>query len=87
MLVSHLTIHIKSMDIVLVFLESTCFFQSIYVIVTPVRLIVVAIVFPNGGCDFFPSTEPMFVRLPPFNRISFTKLANVGQPLYFVAGL
>ena len=69
--VGHLSIDIKSIDIIQEFLESTFLFEVTYLVKSPVWLIMVAIVFPNGGCDFTTSIEPMLVRLPPFQRISF----------------
>ena len=65
-MVGHLGIDIKSIDIIQVFLDSTCLFEITYLVKSPVWLIVVAIVFPNGRCDFSPSIKPMLVRLPPF---------------------
>ena len=62
----HLGVDIESIDIIQVFLDSTCLFEITYLVKSPVRLIMVAIVFPNGGCDFSPSIEPTLVRLPPF---------------------
>ena len=69
--VRHLGIDIESIDIIQVFLYSTCLFEITYLVKSPVWLIVVAIVFPNGDCDFHPSIEPMLVRLPLVQRISF----------------
>ena len=71
MIVSHLGIDIKSIDIIQVFLDSTCLFEITYLVKSPVRLIVVAIVLPNGVLDFSSTIEPMLVRPPPFQRISF----------------
>ena len=70
-MVSHLGIDVKSIDIIQVFLDSTCLLEIIDLVKSPVKLIVVAIVFPNGVLDFSASIEPMFVRLPPFLHISF----------------
>ena len=70
-MVSHLGMDIESIDIIHVFLHSTCLFEIAYLVKSPVWLIVVAIVFPNGRCDFPLCIELMLVRLPPFQRISF----------------
>ena len=70
-MVGHLATDIESIDIVQVFLYSTCLFEITYLVKSPVWLIVVAIVFLNGSCDISPSIEPMLVRLPPFQCISF----------------
>ena len=70
-MVSQLGVDIESIDIVQGFLDSTCLFEITYLIKSPVWLIMVAIVFPNGGRDFSPSIQPMLVRFPPFQRISF----------------
>ena len=64
-MVSHLSTDIKSIEIVQVFLESTCLLGITYLVKTPVQLIVVIIVFSNGVNDFSSSIEPMLVRLPP----------------------
>ena len=64
--VGHLSIDIKSIDIIQVLLDSTCLFAITYLVKSPVRLIVVAIVLPNGIHDVSLSIEPMLVRLPPF---------------------
>ena len=70
-MVSHLGIDIESIYIIHVFLDGTCLFEITYLIKSPVWLIVVAIVLPNGVRDFSPSIEPILVRFPPFQRISF----------------
>ena len=66
MVVGHLGIDIESIDIVHVFLHSTCLLEIPDLVKSPVRLIVVTILFPNGVRDFSPSIEPMLVRLLPF---------------------
>ena len=71
-MVGHLSIDIKSVDIVQVFLDSTRLFEITYLVKSRVRLIVVTIVLPNGGRDFSLSIEPVLVRLLPFQRISFS---------------
>ena len=86
-LVGHLSIDIKSIDIFLVFLYNTRLLGITYLVKRPLQLIVVAIVFSNGSREFAPSIESMLVRLPPFQRISFRTYANLGQLLYLVAGL
>ena len=70
-MVSHLGIDVKSIDIIQVFLDSTCLLEIAYLIKSPVWLVVVAIVLPNGVLDFSSSIEPMLVRLRLFQRISF----------------
>ena len=70
-IVSHVGIDIEPIDVIWVFLHSTCLFEITYLVKSPVRLIMVAMVFPNGGCDFSASIEPMLVRFPPFQLISF----------------
>ena len=70
-MVSYLGIDIESIDIIQVFLDSTCLLEITYLVKSPVWLVMVAIVFPNGGCDFFPSMEPMLSKFPPFQSISF----------------
>ena len=77
-LVSHLSIDIKSINIVQILLDSTYLLEVAYLVKSPVRLILVAIVLPNVVRNISPSIEPMFVRFPPLQRISFCKKANVG---------
>ena len=69
--VSHLGIDIESIDIIQVFLDSTCLLEITYLVKSPVWLIVVTRVLPNGVLDLFPSIAPMHVRLPPFQGITF----------------
>ena len=71
MVVGHLRTDIESIDIVQVFLHGTCLFEITDLVKSPMQLIMVTIVFPNGGCDLPPSIEPMLVRLPLLQRISF----------------
>ena len=70
-MVSHLGVDMESIDIIQVFLDRACLFEITYLVKSPVWLIMVAIVFPNGGRDFSPSIEPMLVKFPPFQRIYF----------------
>ena len=85
--VGQLSIDVKSIDIIQVLLDSTCLFEITYIVKSPVRLIVLIIVLPDGVLDFSSSIEPMLVRLPPFQRIFFYTKADIGQPLYLVANL
>ena len=71
-MISHLGIDIKSIDIVQVFLDSTCLFEITELVKSPVWLIVVAIVVPNGLLNLFPSIEPMLVGFQIFQYISFS---------------
>ena len=70
-MISHLGIDIKSIDIVQVFLDSTCLFEISNLIKSPVWLIVVTIVLPNGFLDFFSSIEPMLIGFLLFQCVSF----------------
>ena len=70
-MVGYLGIDIESIDIIQVFLDSTCVFEITYLVKSPVRLIVVTIVFPNGILNLLLSIEPILVRFPPFQCISF----------------
>ena len=69
-MVSHLSIDSESINIIQLFLDSTCLFEITYLVKSPVWLIVVTIVHLNGVLDLFTSIELMLVRLPPFQRIS-----------------
>ena len=70
-MVSYLGVDIASIDIVQLFLHSTCLFEITDLVKSPVRLVMVTIVFPNGILKLFPSIEPMLVGLPPFQCLSF----------------
>ena len=67
-----LDIDIESIDIVQVFLDSTCLFEIPDLVKSPVRLAMVALVFPNGILNFLPSIKPMLVRFPSFHNICFS---------------
>ena len=66
MMVSHLGIDIKSINIVQVFLDSTCLLEITDLNKSPVPLVIVATVLPNSVLDLLPSIEPMLVGFPPF---------------------
>ena len=53
--VCHLGINIKSIDIVHLFLDSNCLLEITYLVKSPVWLILVAIILPNSILDLFPS--------------------------------
>ena len=69
--VSYLGIGIESIDMILVFLNSTCLFEISDLVKSPVWHVVVAIELPNGFLDVFTSIEPMLVAFPPFQCVSF----------------
>ena len=71
LVICHLGTHIESIDIIQVFLHSTCVLEITYVVKSPVWLIVVAIVFPNGVLDFFSGNIPVAVSFPPFQCFTF----------------
>ena len=62
--VCYLSIDIKSIDIIQIFLDSPYLFEVKCLVKSPVWLPIVTIVFPNGGRDFSSSIEPMLVGLP-----------------------
>ena len=65
-MVSQLGIYIKSINIIPVFLNSTCLFEITDLVNGPVQLIVIAIVLPNGILDIFSIIKPMVLRFSPF---------------------
>ena len=77
-MVSHLGIDIESIDIIQVFLDSTCLFEIADLVKSNIWLVAVTILLSNGLLNFFPSIELMLVGLPPFPHISFGTQANVG---------
>ena len=77
MVVCHVGINIKSIDIVQVFLDSTCLLEIADLVKSPVRLIVVAIVLPDGVLDLFPSSMPMSICFPLFQSFFFCTQTNI----------
>ena len=69
--VNHLGIDIESIDIMQVFLDSICLLEIANLIKSPVRLVVVAIVLPDGVLDLFPSSIPVPVCCALFPFFSF----------------
>ena len=65
-MVSHLGIDIESIDVVRVFLDSTCLLPITDLVETSVRLTVVNIVFPNSILDFLPCGIPVSTSFEPF---------------------
>ena len=70
-MVSHLRIDIESIDIIQVFLHSTCLLEITNLVESPVQLIVVTIVFSNGVLDFLLGNIPMSISFPPFQCFAF----------------
>ena len=64
-MVSHLGIDIKSINIIAVVLDSTCLFEITDLVKSPVCLVVIVIVFPYGLLDFFLSSISVPIRFPP----------------------
>ena len=87
MMVSQVGIDIKSINIIRVFLYSTCLCMIPDLVKSPVQLIVVAIVIPNGVLNLLSSIKPMVGRFALFQHISFSTSADVGKSLYLVVGL
>ena len=75
--VSHLGTDIESIDIVLVFLDSTCLSVITYLIKSPVLLAVVALVFPDGVLNLFSGIIPLSVSAPLFQRFSIDGWTNI----------
>ena len=87
MIVSHLDIDIKSIDMFQVFLRSTSLFKIADLIKSPVWLIVVAIVLSTGVLDFLPGSIPVLVSFPLFQCFTFSSETNVSKSLLLVVGL
>ena len=60
-MVSHLAADIEPNNIVQVFLHNAHLLEITDLVKSPVRLVMVAIVFPNGILNLFSSIEPMLV--------------------------
>ena len=82
-----LGVDIESINIVPVFLHTTCVLAITDLGKSLVWLVMVDIVFSNGILILFPSIEPELVGFPPCQGISFCTLADISHPLYLVAGL
>ena len=86
MMVTHLGIDIESIDIMQVFLDSTCLFEIVDHIKSTVWHVVITMALSNGLLVFFPIIEPMLVGFPLFQCDSFCTWADISQPLYLLAG-
>ena len=64
MVVCHVGINIKSIDIVQVFLDSTCLLDVTDFIKSPVWRTVVAIVVPDSALNLFPGIIPVSICFP-----------------------
>ena len=65
------SIDIESIDIIQVFLYSTCLVEITDLVKSPVRLVMVALELPNDILNLFPNIDPMLVGFPPFQCVSF----------------
>ena len=70
-IISHHGMGIESIDVVQVFVDSTCLFEMTDLVKSPVWFVVVAIVFSKGVLDLFLSIESILVRFPLLQCISF----------------
>ena len=84
---SHFGLDSESIDIVLVFLNSTCLLEITDLVNSSLFLVVIAIIFPNCIVDLFISIKPMRNGFPLFQLTFLYTSANVGQSLYLVTGL
>ena len=62
-IVCHLGIDIESINIIHVFLDSTCLFEIMELVENLLWLVVVTIVFPNSMLHLFPSINSILVSL------------------------
>ena len=65
LIVSHLSIDIESIDIIQVFLDSTCLLEITDLIKSPVWLAMVDIVFPYGIPNLFPDSILVTIYVSP----------------------
>ena len=70
-MIHNFEVDIESIDIIQVFLDSTCILEITDLVVSPIWLIVVAIVLPNCILTFFPGNIPMPVSLPQLQFFTF----------------
>ena len=66
MVVSHLGINIKSINIIQVFWNSTCLLEITYLVESALGLVVVTIIFSNDVLDFLLGSIPLPVSFQPF---------------------
>ena len=71
MMIRQLDIDIESIDIVQVFLHSTCLLEIPDFIKSPVQLVVVPIDLPNGIFNLLPGAIPVPISLPSLPHYSF----------------
>ena len=64
-IVSHLGIDIKFIDIVEVFLDSPCLFEITELIKRPVLLLIITREFSHGILDLLPGSIPVPISFPP----------------------
>ena len=86
-MVCHHGMDIESINIIQVLFNCTCLLEMTNVVKSPLRLIMVAIVFSNGMLNLFPSIKPMLVKDLPFQCICSYRLADIGHSFYHVASL
>ena len=70
-MVHHLSIDIESIDIIQVFLDSTYLLEITNLVKSPICLIVVAMVVPNGVLDLLRRSTPVSMCFLPFQFFSF----------------
>ena len=75
--ICHLGLDIESLDVIQVFLDSTCLLEITDLIESPICLIKVVIVFPNSVLYLFLAIDSMLIRFQPFQRIPFRTQANM----------
>ena len=66
LVVSHLSIAIESIEIVQVLLNNTYLVEITDVVKSPIRLVVVSIILPNGILHLLPGVRSLLVRIPLF---------------------
>ena len=85
--VSYLSIDIKSIDIVQVFLYSTCLFEITDFVKTPVQLVMLAIVFSYNILHLVLSSIPMPISFAPFQCFFFCTQTKIWKSLLIIASL
>ena len=70
-MVSNIGINIETIDLIVVFLDSTGFFEITDLVKSPVCLIIVATVVSYGTHYPFSSSIPVPMMFPPFHGFSF----------------
>ena len=87
LLIPSLHLKVSSINIVQVYLDSTCLFEIADLVKSPVWLLMVTIVFSHGILDLFLGSIPMSLSLPPFQCFALRTWTDVSESVLLIVGL